>query len=246
MPGLLSRTGQRLDETCPEIVAALAAQECADFTVDGEVVAFTGGRTGFARPQRRMGLTLRRDIGASGVAVTYHVVDLLRLEGADTRRLPLRLRKPLLRRALSCRTPLRQTPHRHAGGAALPDRACTRGWEGLIARRAGGPYRTSRSTDWLKLKCAQGQEFVIGGFTEPAGLGALLRRTRSRSACSACSASCRTAPFPEYAPDPGARSRGQVPGSACSAQIVLPRPVCRLPQRWVSWATSNSPRPPSS
>ncbi|MFI5977605.1 non-homologous end-joining DNA ligase [Streptomyces sp. NPDC051452] len=175
---LLSRTGQRLDDTYPEIVAALAGQECADFTVDGEVVAFSGGRTDFARLQRRMGLTRLRDIEASGVAVTYYVFDVLRLEGADTRALPLRARKSLLRRALTYRTPLRLTPHRNAGGAELLAEACGRGWEGLIAKRADGPYRTRRSTDWLKLKCEQAQEFVIGGFTEPAGsrvgLGALL------------------------------------------------------------------------
>jgi bifunctional non-homologous end joining protein LigD len=175
---LLSRTGQRLNDTYPEIVEALEAQECTDFTVDGEVVAFSGGRTDFARLQRRMGLTRRRDIEASGVAVTYYLFDLLRLEGADTRQLPLRVRKSLLRRALSFRAPLRLTPHRNAGGAELLADACGRGWEGLIAKRAEGPYRTRRSPDWLKLKCAQGQEFVVGGFTEPAGsrlgLGALL------------------------------------------------------------------------
>lgn len=175
---LLSRTGQRLNDTYPEIVAALAAQECADFVVDGEVVAFSGGRTDFARLQRRMGLTRLRDIEASGVAVTYYVFDLLRLDGADTRRLPLRTRKSLLRRALTYRPPLRLTPHRNAGGAELLADACGRGWEGLIAKRADGAYRPRRSTDWLKLKCEQAQEFVIGGFTEPAGsrvgLGALL------------------------------------------------------------------------
>jgi len=56
--------------------------------------------------------------------------------------------------------------------------ACRSGWEGLIAKRAGAPYRAGRSTDWLKLKCASEQELVIGGFTEPAGgrtdFGALL------------------------------------------------------------------------
>ncbi|MEU7305857.1 non-homologous end-joining DNA ligase [Streptomyces sp. NPDC007206] len=175
---LFSRTGQRLNATYPEIVEALEAQQCADFTVDGEVVAFTGGRTDFARLQRRMGLTRRQDIEASGVAVTYCLFDLLRLEGRDTRQLPLRVRKSLLRRALTFRSPLRLTPHRNAGGAELLAEACERGWEGLIAKRADGPYRTRRSPDWLKLKCAQGQEFVIGGFTEPAGsrvgLGALL------------------------------------------------------------------------
>ncbi len=52
------------------------------------------------------------------------------------------------------------------------------GWEGLIAKRADAPYATGRSKDWLKLKCAWEQEFVIGGFTDPAGsrtdFGALL------------------------------------------------------------------------
>ncbi|MFS8201577.1 non-homologous end-joining DNA ligase [Streptomyces sp. CWNU-52B] len=175
---LFSRTGNRLNDTYPEIVAALAAQPCTDFTVDGEIVAFTNGRTDFGRLQQRMGLTRRRDVEASEVAVTYYLFDLLRLAGADTTRLPLRARKSLLRRALTYRTPLRLTAHRNEGGAALLADACGRGWEGLIAKRARSPYQPRRSPDWLKLKCSLEQEFVIGGFTEPsgsrAGLGALL------------------------------------------------------------------------
>ncbi|MGA5901083.1 non-homologous end-joining DNA ligase [Streptomyces venetus] len=175
---LLSRSGRRLNDTYPEIVDALAAQSCGDFVLDGEIVAFTGGRTDFARLQQRMGLTRRQDVAASGVAVTYYVFDLLRLDGADIRRLPLRARKSLLRRALAYRSPLRLTPHRNTGGAELLADVCARGWEGLIAKRADGVYEPRRSADWLKLKCSQGQEFVVGGFTEPAGsrvgLGALL------------------------------------------------------------------------
>jgi len=56
--------------------------------------------------------------------------------------------------------------------------ACRAGWEGLIAKRADAPYDGGRSRDWLKLKCAWGQELVIGGYTDPAGsrtdFGALL------------------------------------------------------------------------
>jgi len=48
----------------------------------------------------------------------------------------------------------------------------------LIAKRAESPYQHRRSGDWLKFKCINRQEFVIGGFTEPhgkrIGLGALL------------------------------------------------------------------------
>ncbi|MET7357936.1 non-homologous end-joining DNA ligase [Streptomyces sp. NPDC005562] len=175
---LRSRSGRRLDATYPEIVDALAAQDCADFTVDGEIVAYAHGRTDFARLQQRMGLTRRADVEASKVAVTYYVFDLLRLDGTDVRRLPLRTRKSLLRRALTFAAPLRFCAHRNEGGADLLADACARGWEGLIAKRADSAYRTRRSDDWLKLKCSQGQEFVVGGFTEPAGsrvgIGALL------------------------------------------------------------------------
>ncbi|NGN68974.1 ATP-dependent DNA ligase [Streptomyces sp. A7024] len=176
---LLSRSGRRLNATYPEIVDALAAQDCADFTIDGEIVAYSHGRTDFARLQQRMGLTRPAEVAASNVAVTYYVFDLLRADGQDVRREPLRTRKSLLRRTISfADRSLRFSAHRNEGGAELLADACRRGWEGLIAKRADSPYQPRRSDDWLKLKCARGQEFVVGGFTEPAGsrvgLGALL------------------------------------------------------------------------
>ncbi|WNI19651.1 non-homologous end-joining DNA ligase [Actinacidiphila sp. ITFR-21] len=175
---LLSRTGRVMDGTYPEVVAALAAQECGDFVADGEIVALRDGRTDFSLLQQRMGLTDPRAVRASPVAVFYYVFDLLVLDGWNTGGLPQRTRKALLRGALGFHGPLRSTPHRnHVDGDLLAD-ACDRGWEGLIAKRADAPYQARRSADWLKLKCAAGQEFVIGGFTEPAGsrtgFGALL------------------------------------------------------------------------
>jgi bifunctional non-homologous end joining protein LigD len=63
-------------------------------------------------------------------------------------------------------------------GAALLADACRDGWEGLIAKRLGTRYVSTRSRDWLKLKCKHEQELVIGGYTAPRGsrtdLGALL------------------------------------------------------------------------
>ncbi|MFD0275118.1 non-homologous end-joining DNA ligase [Kitasatospora sp. NPDC127111] len=175
---LLSRGGKPLDATYPEVVDALAAQAGRDFAVDGEMVALRDGRTDFSLLQQRIGLTEPAAVRASPVKVTYYLFDLLRLDGRDTTRLPLRTRKALLRDALAFRPPLRFTPHRNHDGHDLLDAACARGWEGLIAKRADARYVHRRSTDWLKLKCAGGQEFVIGGFTEPAGsrvgFGALL------------------------------------------------------------------------
>jgi len=177
---LLSRGAKPFDEAFPELAEALAEQECADFTVDGEIVALRGGITDFSRLQRRIGLTDSREARASGVAVTFYVFDLLRLDGSDTTRLPLLARKSLLHDALRLTSPLRYTTHRKAARDSLPllEQACSRGWEGLIAKRTDAQYAHRRSPNWLKLKCARGQEFVVGGFTEPegsrVGFGALL------------------------------------------------------------------------
>jgi bifunctional non-homologous end joining protein LigD len=174
---LLSRTRQLLNEAYPELVGALGSQ-VSDFIVDGEIVAFEGGRTSFERLQRR--IQIRDPVAAlsSGVRVFYYLFDVLHLDGYDTTALQQRDRKALLRNALSYGDPLRFLPHRNTEGEALYQDACRKRWEGLIAKRADAPYQHRRSADWLKLKCVNEQEFVIGGWTDPTGtrvgLGALL------------------------------------------------------------------------
>jgi bifunctional non-homologous end joining protein LigD len=166
---MLSRNDLSLNERYPELAAALEAEDCSRFAVDGEIVAFEGAQTSFAR------LAQRRQ---RHVAVYLYVFDILWLEGYDVRRLPLRDRKGLLRSALGFEGPIRLTPHRNGAGEALFEEACRKGWEGLIAKRADSAYTDARSRDWLKFKCEQGQELVIGGFTAPQGsrtdFGALL------------------------------------------------------------------------
>jgi bifunctional non-homologous end joining protein LigD len=166
---LLSRNHLSLNERFPEIVEALDRDSATQFVVDGEVVAFAGAQTSFARLQQR---------GERPVPVFYYVFDILHLAGEDTTALPLRERKALLRRALSFHGPVRLTPHRNRDGEALFAEACRKGWEGLIAKRADSLYVHGRSRDWLKFKCSAEQELVIGGYTPPKGsrteLGALL------------------------------------------------------------------------
>ncbi len=112
------------------------------------------------------------------MAVFYYIFDLLYLDGYDTTALSLRDRKTLLKGALQYTDALRFTPHRNETGEAYFQFACAHGWEGLVAKRASSTYVSRRSPDWLKFKCSLGQEFVVGGFTDPAGsrvgLGALL------------------------------------------------------------------------
>ena len=166
---LRSRNDLSLNGRFPEVAQALADDPATDLVLDGEIVAFAGGQTSFARLQQR---------GERSVAIFFYVFDLLHLAGHDITALPLRARKALLRHALAWDGPLRLTPHRNRDGEPLFAEACRKGWEGLIAKRADAPYTPGRSRDWLKFKCSAEQELVIGGFTAPRGsrtdLGALL------------------------------------------------------------------------
>jgi DNA ligase D-like protein (predicted ligase) len=175
---LLSRNRKPLNGTYPELVDALAAQRAARFVVDGEVVAFEGRRTSFARLQGRLGITDPEVARASRIRVYYYVFDLLHLDGNRTTEVPLRWRKRLLRDAISFDDPLRNTAHRVGDGLAVYQAACKRGDEGVIAKLADSTYDSGRSRNWLKFKCVRDQEFVVGGYTSPQGsriaLGALL------------------------------------------------------------------------
>jgi bifunctional non-homologous end joining protein LigD len=134
------------------------------FVIDGEAVTFVGGRDRFG--------------GGDGSELFYYVFDVLYADGADVRALPIQERRAVLEGVLRWRDPLRMTDRMTGDGAQLLADACAEGWEGLIAKRLGTPYVSTRSRDWLKLKCTRAQELVIGGFTAPRGsrtdLGALL------------------------------------------------------------------------
>lgn len=178
-PALWSRTQKRMDAAYPELADAVAAHVPPDSVLDGEVVAFDGNRTSFARLQGRIGLRDPKAALASGIPVFLYLFDLLILDGYDLTSLPLRTRKRLLRDAVDFRAPLRMSAHRTTDGETYLREACRRGWEGLLAKRADAPYRPGRrSPDWLKLKCVHEQELVIGGWTDPqrsrVGFGAVL------------------------------------------------------------------------
>jgi bifunctional non-homologous end joining protein LigD len=175
---LWSRSGREVSSGFPEVVQALEAQDGQAFVVDGEIVAFDGTRTSFAKLQPRIHVADPRRARATGIAVWYYLFDVLEAGGDDVRRLPLRRRKGLLRSLVSFGDPLRYTVHRNAADEEYFQSICRRGWEGLVVKRADSPYVGGRSASWLKFKCEAGQELVVGGFTDPegsrVGLGALL------------------------------------------------------------------------
>ena len=104
--------------------------------------------------------------------------DLLELDGEDLTAQPLLQRRARLTQAIRSSDALQLIEALPGDSGQRFAEACRSGWEGLIAKRADAPYTRGRSRDWLKLKCSWEQEFVIGGFTEPAGsrtdFGALL------------------------------------------------------------------------
>jgi bifunctional non-homologous end joining protein LigD len=175
---LLTRNRQDVSTTYPEIREALRAQACADFVCDGEVVAFDGAATSFARLQQRLGVRDPAQELVRRVPVLYYVFDVLAAGDRDVRALPLGERKDVLRDLLAFADPVRLTEHRTGNGEKFWIYACEQGWEGLIAKRASAPYRAGRTRDWLKFKCEASQELVIVGYTDPrgsrSGLGALL------------------------------------------------------------------------
>ena len=175
---LRTRNEKDVTTTFPEITAALADQRRGDLVVDGEIVAFAGGQTRFELLQRRLGVARPSADLLRASPVVYCVFDVLHADGRDLRELPLLQRKEVLGRSMAFADPLRLVGHRAREGEAYYAQACREGWEGLVAKRADAAYRGGRTRDWLKFKCLNAQEFVVGGWTDPQrsriGFGALL------------------------------------------------------------------------
>ena len=120
-------------------------------------------------------LILDGEVTWPGSEVSYHVFDVLWLDGRDLRSLPLEERLDVLKQ-LPLTGPLRRVEP--VSDSSPWERAEREGWEGVIAKRRGSPYEHRRSRNWLKMKCELSQNFIVGGFTDPqgkrVGLGALL------------------------------------------------------------------------
>jgi bifunctional non-homologous end joining protein LigD len=175
---LESRTGKDLSGTYPEVRAAVAAQHAPSLLLDGEVVAYEGAQTSFSRLQQRLGVREPSPELATKFPVVHCVFDLIEVDGDDLSDRPLLERRARLEKEIRPRQALRLSEAWRGDSQLRFAEACRSGWEGLIAKRADAPYEPGRSRDWLKLKCTWEQEFVIGGYTDPAGsrtdFGALL------------------------------------------------------------------------
>ena len=172
---LLTRKGLDWTRRLPEIARAAEELPIESAILDGEAVVLDeSGTSSFAQLQASFQ-------GGANVRQTYFAFDLLHLNGHNLRGLELLQRKALLSQILAHsdrNSTIHLCEHVTANGAHVFAQACRLGAEGIVSKLASAPYTPGRSTVWVKSKCVNEQEFVIGGFTDPSnggpGIGAIL------------------------------------------------------------------------
>ncbi|AGN78849.1 Multifunctional non-homologous end joining protein LigD [Pseudomonas hunanensis] len=171
---LFTRNGHDWSAKMPRQVEALKALGLDSAWLDGEmVVVDDNGVADFQALQNAFDTE-------HDERITYYLFDLPWLGGEDLRALTLQQRRATLARLLEGHASqvLRYSADFEEPVESLLDSACRLELEGLIGKRADSPYVGRRSSDWVKLKCKQRQEFVIVGYTDPKGsrngFGALL------------------------------------------------------------------------
>jgi bifunctional non-homologous end joining protein LigD len=171
----ISRNDQDWTARLKTLGAPAAELPVEQALLDGEVVALEpNGVTDFQSLQN----VFREGREES---LLYYAFDLLYLDGFDLTGVVLEDRKRVLAQlvaAIGSDRPIRYSEHVVGDGPVFFENACKLGLEGIVSKRRDRPYVAGRGYDWLKVKCVKREEFVIGGYTEPAGhrssLGALL------------------------------------------------------------------------
>ncbi|HEY8431474.1 MAG TPA: non-homologous end-joining DNA ligase, partial [Sandaracinaceae bacterium] len=176
------RGGLDLNKPFPEILEELRAQAVESMILDGELVAFDAkGKPSFHALQNRVPGPKPRggDAGAGAATCVLYCFDLLYFCGVDLRRSPYEDRRRYLEQCLLPSAHV-QLVHVDDDGEALYEAALAAGFEGMVAKRRSSPYEAGRrSRHWLKVKRADTDEFVVGGYTRGKGwrasqFGALL------------------------------------------------------------------------
>jgi bifunctional non-homologous end joining protein LigD len=169
----ISRNGRDWTGKFPELAGAAGGLDVDQALLDGEVVAL--------RPDGTTSFQVLQNIFQAGRTseLIYYAFDVLHLNGHDLTTVPFELRKDVLKRViLEAHPSIRYSDFIQGSGRDVIDEACRLHLEGVVCKRRGSPYRAGRGLDWLKVKCSAREEFVIGGFTRPAGtrkhFGALL------------------------------------------------------------------------
>jgi bifunctional non-homologous end joining protein LigD len=171
---LYTRNGNDWSAKMPHLVKALGKLKVPGTWIDGEIVVLAdNGAPSFQALQNAFE-------GDRTGNIVFYAFDLPFVAGRDLREEPLTVRRALLEQLLKAASdgPVRFSAAFDAPPKDLVASACKMGLEGIIAKRRNASYVSRRADTWLKIKCARRQEFVIVGYTDPAGsrvgFGALL------------------------------------------------------------------------
>ena len=171
---LFTRNGNDWTPRLASLQKAIAKAKLPSGWYDGEMVMLNAkGVPDFGALQQSFDAAKTNDI-------VLFLFDVPYCDGHDLRAVSLRERRAFLRGLLekSSSERVRFSAAFDAPPESVVASACKLGLEGVIAKRLDSPYVSHRSTAWIKLKCSQRQEFVIGGYTDPqgsrVGIGALL------------------------------------------------------------------------
>jgi len=186
---ILSRNGTDWTGRYPALADELGRLPVGNAMLDGEVVVqLPDGTTSF---EELAGITGPESPGRPGERrsgrLLYYVFDLLYLDGYDLTDSPLEERRALLERLLAGTggTRVLYSAGIRGDGPAVFHEACRLGLEGVVSKKAATRYRPGiRGSEWVKTKCRRRQEFVVGGYSDPAGtrtgFGALLLGVQDR------------------------------------------------------------------
>lgn len=171
---MLTRKALDWTNKFPNVAAAIAKLPADTALIDGEIVVQDArGISNFAMLQAAL-----KEGARDGF--TYHVFDLLFLDGHDLRAQPLHQRKAQLALLLGQKSGdavLRYSDWLNEQGSQVLQHACRLGLEGIVSKRRDGPYVSGRSENFIKTKCSNAQELVVGGYSPskavPEAIGAL-------------------------------------------------------------------------
>jgi bifunctional non-homologous end joining protein LigD len=169
---LLSRNGNDLSSSFPEVMQALQGLPFDRLLLDGELVALDdAGRPNFQRLQQRAQLRRGLDIRHASVEcpVTYFAFDVLGVEDFDLRPVPLHQRKKLLPKLVPPTGSIRLLDHFEAEGEVLYEQVRKLGLEGIVGKRVDSLYKPGRSAAWVKIRTRRTEDFVVVGFSAPKG-----------------------------------------------------------------------------
>jgi len=154
---LASRNLKDITRQFPAIAGAVARMPAQSAILDGEIVALDReGRPSFQALHHW---------SFDGLSLVYYAFDLLHLNGRDLTKRPLDERRAALRTVVDGTAPLLLSEPLPGKPQEITEAVRRLGLEGVVAKKRRSTYTPGRRSEaWIKVRFAQRQELVIGGY----------------------------------------------------------------------------------